>query len=91
MIWKRWRREKPYTVGNALSDLVSQGKNVQGLTAMALGTLGAGGVAIGVPTVPILTSILGAVGLVAAGVKTVDTVAKNAAPYTYNKHIGKIK
>ena len=91
MIFRRVKNESGYKVGNCVWDLVCQGKNVQGATGLATSALGAAGIAMGVPTVPILAAIGGALGVGVAGLKLGDTLAQNIAPRFYNKHIGKIK
>jgi hypothetical protein len=91
MIFKRFKAEKNYRVGNMCWDLVAQGKNVQGGVGMATLAIGSAGVAMTAPTWPILASIGAVLGVTVGVLKAGDSLAEHIAPRFYNKHIGKIK
>lgn len=59
MIFNRHKAEKGYTAGNAAFDLVRQGKNVQGIAALAVPAAGAFGASVAMPAIPVLRACIG--------------------------------
>jgi len=93
-IINRKRGEEGYTLGNAGYDMMKLGAKFYAPIGLGVGALGLAGVSIGVPAIPMIQAIAGAIGVAATGVgalKLGDSLAENIAPHTYNKHIGKIK
>lgn len=90
MILNRFKAEKGYRVGNMCWDLACQGKNIQGGVAMATLAIGGAGMAMTVPTWPILASIGTALGFTAGVVKAGSSLTEHFAPRFFNKHVSKI-
>ncbi len=91
MIINRLKNEEDYRKGHGAWDFCGQVTKVQGLTAMATAAIGAVGVGMSAPAIPILAAIGGALGSGVAALKTGDTLAKHVAPKFYDRNAGKIK
>ncbi len=91
MIANRLKNEENYKIGNAIWDFSGQVTKVQGVTAMVTAAIGAVGIGVAAPSIPILAAIGGALGSGVASIKAGDVLAKHVAPRYYEKHIGKVK
>ena len=87
----RFKNEKGYKLGNAAFDLTTKVGSAVGIGAAGVSALGAAGVTMAAPSIPMMLTIGSALGVVTTAVGVGEAVVSTVAPHLYNKHIGKIR